>query len=204
MSWDILVSPIIDAIRHLTKSRVSLKIQGLWLNPHWYEDIKGYEDFRGYIGKVEVTNKGKKIAYNLTAEIGVDNGWAYVEVLDGRLMEKARKATEDMKIKIEHAHEDHARNVDYEWIDEKKESCGSVFKKLRQHDKAYLSFPRSHSVHVGWSDANIRSLRIVSGVEHRVVITVKAEDSEKNTVSTNRTFKFTVESDDDASSIYIS
>ena len=191
-----------DAIGYLTKSKVSLKIQGLWLTPHWY-DIKGYEDFRGYTGKVQVTNRGKKIAYNLTAEIGVDNGWAYVIVLDGSLMKKAEKVTGDMKSKIEHAHEENARNIDYEWIDEKKESCGSVFKKLRQNDKAYLSFPRSHSMHTRWSDANVRSLLIFSSVEHRVVITVKAEDSEKNTASANRTFKFIVKNDDNASSIYI-
>jgi len=202
MSWDILVSPIMDAIRYLTKSKVDLRIRGLWLSPYFYESIRGYENFRGYVGKVEVTNKGKKIAYNLTAKIAMDNGWAYVEVLDGYLMEKKESAG-DFKSKIEHAHKDHARDVEYEWLDEKKDSHGSTFKKLRQDDKAYLSFPESRSIHEGRSDVNVRSFHVRSGAEHKVVIAVKAEDSEKNTVSTTRTFKFTVQSDDDVGSIYL-
>lgn len=195
MSWDILVSPILDLVRHLTRSKVSIKIEGLSLAPHTYEDIEGCEDIEGFTGYVRVTNKGKKIAYNLTAEIGVDNGWAYVEVLDGCLMADARKRIRFRKLEIQDMHKDHARKTEYEWIDEKKNSCGSIFKKLRQNDFVFLSFPVGHEMHIGWPATYHRSLHIARDTEHNVVITVKAEDPEKNTVSATRKFKFTIAKD---------
>jgi len=186
------------------KGAVSLKIRGIMLTPYWYTGIDGYEDVKGYMGEVEVTNKGTKIAYNLTAEIGVARVMGYyVEVLEPTMMDNVKKNGNEGRVDIEDIHKDHASKVDYEWIDENKETCGSVFEKLRQGDLVYLSFPKGSPRHVGWGQVHPRSLLIVSGREHSVVITVKAEDSEKNTVSETREFKFTGKAEDDASTIFL-
>ena len=202
MSWlTSLISPIIDGIKHLTKSRVSLKIDSLLLHPKWAGEIKGY------VGEVKVTNKGKKIAYNLTANIDVERDGIYAEVLEVKLVANGRVTRNGKVITIVKKKEP-ASNVDYKWRNEKKRRVIDVWEKLRQNDFAFPVFPKKFHPGVAILESPIRTstinfLKLWPGVEHRVTITVKAETSEKNTVSATRTFRFEVGDEDDASSIFV-
>lgn len=201
MSWlTSLISPIIDGVKHLTKSRVSLKIDSLTLHPKWIGEIKGYT------GYVKVTNKGRKIAYNLTANIDVERNGIYSEVLQVTIVAHGR-VTHEGKVITTIDKRERATDIDYKWMDEKKRIVGDLWEKLRQGDVAYLVFPKKRYPHVGFGSSYEASttdlLKLWAGVEHRVTIAVKGETFEKDTVSATRTFRFEVGDADDASSIFV-
>jgi len=159
------------------------------------------------VGEVQVTNKGKKIAYNLTANIEVERDGIYAEVLEVKLVANGRVTHQGKVITIVKKKEP-ARNVDYKWRDQKNQKFQDVWEKFRQNDLAFLVFPKKFHAGVAILESPIRTstidlLKLWPRVEHRVTITVKAETSEKNTVSATRTFRFEVGDEDDASSIFV-
>lgn len=206
MSWlTSLISPIIDGIKQLTKSKVSLKIESLFLHPRRAGEIKGY------VGRVRVTNKGKKIAYNLTANIDVERDGIYSEVFVVTTVAGGR-VTHEGKVIATVDEKEPAHSIEYKWMDEKKRLFGDTWEKLRQGDVVYLVFPKKRHIHVGFGRAGkgisyethtLDFLKLWAGVNHRATVTVKGETSEKDTVSAKRTFKFNVGDEDDAKSIFV-
>ena len=202
MSWEVIVSPILDFFRYLARSRISFEIDGLMLHPEWCGDIKGYK------GIVRVTNKGKRIAYNLTARIESERDGLYDEVLEVELWED--KLDENRKEKTLIHKKEPAYDIDYEWMDEKKRITRDVWEQLRKDDIVFLQFPKqpenddsaSH-LFPRFKISKTNVLKLMAGVEHKITITVKAENSDKNTVTAKRTFAFKVEHEDDAFSICI-
>lgn len=198
------ISLVVEKEIKKRKESVFLKIGRLTLTPYWYSDIEGCKDIKGFTGAFEVANEGKKIAYNLTAEISMGrlSGY-YAEILEPSMMEYITKKLHTKKVDIEDIHELHASKIEYEWVDEDKNLHGDVFPKLRQDDVAYVSFPKGISPHIGWGKIYPRSLLLVSGRKHSAKITIKAEDSEKNTIIKKRTFEFVGPAEDDGATIFL-
>ena len=203
MSWIIeSISTIFQAIIHLTKPRVSLEIMRPRLIPEWHGNIKGYR------GEVIVTNKGRRIAYNLTARIEVERDGLYDQVLEVHVIEN-RENPDEVTTRIRR--KEYAYNVDSQWTDEKRRIVvGKVWKQLRKDDFAILIFPRKQPSIPHVSRISVESpvepyavdiLKLMAKADHRLKIIVKGEDFEKNTVSKTKTFKFRIEEEDDASVI---
>jgi len=186
------------------RESIDLRISGLMLSPYWYEDIRGCEKIKGYTGYFEVTNKGKKIGYNLAAEIGVARKMGYyVEILEPKLMKYVTEKLHRKEIDIEDIHEDHADRIAYEWFDEDKHSHGRVLPKIRKGDRMFVAFPQGMGSFVNWEEKFPRSLLLVSGRKHEVEVVIKAEDSEKNTIVKKRIFEVIGPPEDAASTIFI-
>jgi len=181
-------------------AKKSLKIESLSLSPESYGEVKGYT------GEVRVANAGKKILYNLTAKIEVERDGLYDQVLYVEVVEDNRVKPEKVTTRIDK--KEPSYDVDSQWVDEKKRKTEDFWKQLRKDDFVFLMFPKQPESSFGFMDETIsisRSniLKLMAGVEHRVTITVKAEDPEKNTVSATRVFRFEVEHEDDASVIFV-
>ena len=201
------ITSIILVVEKDVKKRresINLKITGLTLTPYFYDEIKGCEKIKGYTGYFEVTNKGKKIAYNLTAEIGVCRSMGYyVEILEPTLMKYVTEKLHAKKVDIEDIHKDHADRIAYEWFDEEKHSYGRVLPKIRKEDRVFVAFPQGMGSFVDWENKFPRSLLLVSGRKHEVEVVIKAEDSEKNSVIKKRIFEVIGPSEDEAFTIFI-
>jgi hypothetical protein len=203
MSWIVeSISTIFQAIIHLTKPRVSLEIMSPHLFPEWHGDIKGYR------GEVMVTNKGRRIAYDLTARIEVERDGLYDHVLEVHVI-KDRNNPKDAKTRI--AKKESAYNVDSQWTDEKRRIvAGKVWKQLRKDDSAILMFPRKQPSILHVSHISVESpvetyavnvLKLMAKADHRLKITVKGEDFERITVSKTKTFRFRIEEEEDGASV---
>ena len=176
-----------------------LKIKELLLLPQWVGETKGY------VGHVTVTNKGKKIIYDLTANVDVERDGIHPEVLEvslvaeGRVTRGGKPITSTKKKEV-------ARNVKNIWTNQERTIFSENWKKLRQDDSAILYFPETRSraiSHFSSFASDAKFLRIVTGVEHWVTISVKGEDKEKNTISATRTFRFKIEDKTEETGIYI-
>jgi len=176
-----------------------LRIEDLLLQPQWVGEIKGYA------GKVKVTNKGRNIVFNLTVDIDVERDGIHPEIFEvselakGRLTHKGKVLTTTRRIGI-------ARDVENVWTNGRRSIFESVWKKLRQNDSATIYFPETrseHILHFSSYTSEARLIRIMARAEHRVTVSVKGEDNEKNTVSATRTFRFTVKNRKEATGIYI-
>lgn len=177
----------------------TLRIEELLLMPQWVGEVKGY------IGNVEVTNKEKKIVYDLTANIDVERNGIHPKIFevslvaDGRVTHEGKALTSVRKTGV-------ARDVENIWTNQKRTIFNAVWKKLRQNESVILYFPETRSdaiSHFSSFASDARLLRVVPGVEHHVTISVKGEDNEKNTISATRTFKFKVKDQNEGTGIYI-
>ena len=198
------ISLVVEKDVKKRRESINLRISGLTLSPHWYDNIRGCEKIKGYTGYFEVANKGKKIAYNLTAEIGVCRSMGYyVEILEPTLMKYVTEKLHAKEIDIEDIHEDHADRIAYEWFDEDKNSYGRVLPKIRKEDRVFVAFPQGMGSFVNWENKFPRSLLLVSGRKHEVEVVIKAEDSEKNTIIKKRIFEVVGPPEDEAFTIFI-
>jgi hypothetical protein len=186
-----IASPFIFyALDYYQKARVNLQIS----NAQFLEN-KISENITGYQLKVRVTNKGKKICLNVTAQFDIRT--------------KEGKPISLMLARIENANgrintstsEEPFSQVKYAWFDDKdKQSNGD---QLRQNDNYFIIFPYDKSGGAivfglfdggGSSSFSSRTERLLNILEtnYEVKVELKEEDLEKNTYTKKQTFNLSL------------
>lgn len=172
---------------YLLKTRISLNIKNVHLI------AKGFDQtFAGYQVTALITNKGKKICFNLDD--------VKVEIKDSKgnapnLLKVTKKLSgHQRELTLE---EENFRSIGHSSIDEKGNKTTTI-EKLRKDDTYNLVFP--YETKTGKDSGNKETgffsyyseylLDLNKDEEYSGEIKVKGEDSEKNTVSKSKPFKF--------------
>lgn len=169
---------------HEDISGSALRIEDLLLMPQLVGEIKGY------MGKVRIINKATRIVYGVTAEINVEREGLYPRILEVKLIE-GKVGTDGKPLTITRL-EGYASNVEHVWADPKRTNFSRQYEKLRQDDNAILYFPETRPAVIksfSTYPSEATFLEILPRVEHNITISIKGEDSEKNTVSARRIFR---------------
>ena len=173
---------------YLLKTRIRLDIKNVHLI------AKGFgQTFTGYQVTALITNKGKKICFNLDdlkVKINDSKGNA------PNLLKVTKKLSgHQRELTIE---EENFRSIGYTSIDEKGNKINTI-EKLRKDDKYILIFPyetktdiKNGNKETGFSSHTEYLLDLNKDEEYSGEIIVKGEDSEKNTVLKSVSFKIKV------------
>lgn len=174
-------------LEYFQKSRVDLSIS----NAEFI--AKGFDhNYIGYQLQASVTNKGKKICLDL------DDVSVVMKDTEGNspsLLKVVKKLTDNHgEITLD---EEQIRDIRHCWID-KKDHISTSLGKLKQDDLYYLVYP----CETGWgglvgsreknslsSSYSSEYLLDLKNEEYVVEITLKGEDSDKNTILKKETFK---------------
>jgi hypothetical protein len=172
----IITALLTTYIENALSPKASLRIENL-------EFTRRFQNIDGYQIKAAVTNKGKKICYKLDAtfQIKDDKGKS-----PNLLFVSIDKVDEHETVT---SREEPMRAIGYAWIDEGKETTSSSLEKLRKDDCTELVFPyETTSIGVGKIGGSMSLfsseclLKLTNSVNYDVTVTVKGEDSDKNTV----------------------
>lgn len=178
----LVVPSVSTAIGYFRKPKVALEIKNI-------QFIKSLHAVEGYQLKAFVTNNGRKICQNLAATFQIRDAQdapnlLYVSIVetDGHESITTREAP--------------MTDGRYTWIDEKGGITLGVWKELRLKDTVGLLFPYV-TMHVGslimYGSSSSSSLecllKLETNVEYHVVIEIKGEDSEKNTIMRSKKAK---------------
>jgi hypothetical protein len=95
------------------------------------------------MGEVRVTNKGRKIAFNLTAQIEfeVEANKIPVRILEAHIFVNQKEFYSEPLVSVPRS--SFGRSIDYLWSDGSEGSLESIWRKLRQNDSVFLHFPRN-------------------------------------------------------------
>lgn len=166
-----ILPPILD---YALSANASLKIK----NPKFIKEE--INQLYGYQLKATVISKGKKICYNLEPSFEIkDKNGNIPNLINVNIVEISGNETKTIKEKpmstIGHAWMDKSGNV----------TSTHVVKELRKDDKVDLLFPyETMYVASGNSSSSYEYfLKLDTNIDYVVKITVKGEDSEKNTVT---------------------
>ena len=181
-----IVAPILNDLK---KPKISLRIE----KPEFEKRENG--EYQGYKIITQVTNKGKKIVYNLEASI---NFKEQVEILRVTIETKNRQKS----IK---ASNQPFNGKNYSWIDnEGKDTKNSLIPKLRTEDPMKLMFPKEHEsgpyvAFVGGGGRMVSHgcdydtlLKLEPNITYNIEVELKGEDNDKNTVIKKKKFKIEI------------
>lgn len=186
-----IFSPILS---HLVKPKISLETE----KPEF--ERREYGNYQGYKIVTQVTNKGKKIVFNLIASVHFKE---QVEFLGVTI--EVRNKQSSYRASIQPFKEDK-----YSWIDKEGKTLKDIslnqiisLDKLRKDDSFKLMFPKEaesgpsyviggHGRTVSYGSAYDILLKLETQKTYQVEITLKGEDFEKNTVIKKMTFKMKV------------
>jgi hypothetical protein len=181
-----IASPFIFyALDYYQKARINLQIS----NAQFLEN-KISENITGYQLKVRVTNKGKKICLNVTAQFGITTkqGKPISLMLTNRTNKDGRISSSTS--------EEPFSQMKYAWYNGKdKQTNGN---QLRQNDNYYIIFPYEQSggaiAFGGGNMFSSRSERLLnlSKTDYKVEVELKGEDLEKNTYTRKQTFEISL------------
>jgi hypothetical protein len=140
----------------------------------------------GYYLKTTVLNKGKKIGLNLDARFEIKDSSGNPPLLLNIVTETMNG---QKSVKIEEKPFD--EHIEYVWVLEGTKYHRGVLKELRHNDRVDLLFPY-HTFFIGigkkWYESEYL-LKLETKKEYKVKITLKGEDSEKNTVEATKKVK---------------
>ena len=181
VSLIVIFSPILS---HLIRPKISLEIE----KPEF--ERREYGNNQGYKIVTRVTNKGKKIVFDLLASVHFTE---QVEFLGVRI--ETRNGHKSYSASSQPFREDR-----YSWIDKEGKTMKDIsLNQLRKDDSIKLMFPKEAESglfyailpgpSVGWAYDTL--LKLETQKTYRVEMTLKGEDFEKNTVIKKKTFKMT-------------
>jgi hypothetical protein len=172
-----ILASLVTILPYLTKPRVSLKITGITFREKEFKGKKGYQV------KATITNRGKSIACNLTASVKVNDSNicpVHLSRINAGTEESVKSFTDPMG------------NAGYVWIDEMGKLIKGSWNELRKNDEIGLLYPEEFgtdtvcsTVCIGDSVITSRSemlLELESDNSYQVIIEVKGEDPNKETV----------------------
>lgn len=176
-----IFTPILSS---LIKPKVSLTIKDPQLEKTEYDGIEGYKV------RTQVTNKGSKIVFNLTAAVNFTELVKFLRVdIEDRDGHKTYKTSEDV-----------LKENEYSWIDKEEKAMKDLsLEKLRKDDIVHLLFPKKLKPGMwvavgrrstGWSYDTL--LKLDRDKNYQIVITLKGEDYQKNTIIKTKKFKIEV------------
>jgi hypothetical protein len=163
------------------KPKVALQIKNLQFIKKSFDHVEGCQL------KALIANNGRKICLNLDATLQVkDTQGREPNLLHVNVREiNGQRAVE--------SREEPMRDIAYAWTNEKNEITQGLWKELRQKDFVNLLFPYGNtSFGIGSISGSFSSfhseplLKIETATDYQVTITIKGEDSEKNTVMKSR------------------
>ena len=161
-----------NLIDYSLKPKVGLQIGNLEFVKKMHDGIEGHQ-LKGVI-----MNNGKKICLNLGASVKIeDRQGKSPNLLHIRFDRKDGQETVESK-------EEPMRDIGYIWTIDNEHVTTAIWKELRQKDSVNLLFPHEQvSVHVGSSGLwSVYLLKLEHNTEYNVIMEVKGEDYEKNTV----------------------
>lgn len=166
--------------------KVSLKIDNIKF------EKKTFKSIEGYLLTSVVTNKGKRIALNLDVTIQIKNEQKEVPtLLYVTVSEQAGRI-----INVETNEESFGSNK-YAWIDDRENKKSGTWEQLRQNDSVNLHFPYVSRVWIAFLDDPVNYfhydlIKLRNNACYEVMIEVKGEDAEKNTVCGRVSKKVTI------------
>lgn len=173
-----------NLVDYFLKPKVALQIKNLEFVKKSYDNVEGYQ-LKGLI-----TNNGKRISLNLDATFKIENAQHKSPNLLHVIFD-----TTDAQVRVK-SREEPMRNIGYAWTDEKDQTIIGSLKELRQKDFVGLLFPYEEvsagispifgSVSAIYSETY---LKLEPNACYEVVVEIKGEDSEKNTVMRSKTTK---------------
>ena len=176
-----IASPFIFyALDYYQKAKVNLKIE----TAEFIE--KTIDNQTGYLLKVGIANRGKKICLNVNAKFNIKDA----QDKDATLTQVRIESNYGNRT-VTTAPENFDQ-VGYWWL--KPDGKQIVVKELRQNDPYYLLFPIEHSVGFAVNSHSVSYdcfLSLNNG-KYVVEVELKGEDPERNTVIKKRTFNLSV------------
>ena len=178
--------PLLDRI---LKPKVKLEIK----NVRFYK--KAINGVGGYQLRAIITNKGKKICYNLQASVDIKNSKGYSPKL---LKIEVKKVNGHKDVSFSESELNDAKCV---FVDEKNRLINQESIILREKDKIWLKFPHIYSVSFALLDRrSLRSrsyhsyylLKLEPDKKYEVTISIKGEDSDKSTITKEKKVKLAI------------